>query len=173
MTCYHLLFKCCHNYAFSTLMLLVGRQEGHIWPVKTEWWVLAWLSVWSEVQTCIQPSWCHCYSLSLAPIKSRLVLPFWYQLTWVVPDKGLLSGCVVIITTTAALLSLPAWRAEHCLCNGQASVCQFARSFACCCWAPDRQVISTDCCLALGSATLTADVGNWTQTCQVASWMWV
>ena len=26
--------------------------------------------------------------LTLAPVKSRLVLPFWYQLTWVVPDKG-------------------------------------------------------------------------------------
>ena len=56
--------------------------------------VLAWLSVWSEVQTCIQPSWCHCHSLSLASQKSRLVLPFWYQLTWVVPEKGPLNGCV-------------------------------------------------------------------------------
>jgi len=43
--------------------------------------VLAWLSVWSEVQTCIWPSWCHCHSLSLALVKSRLVLPFWYRLT--------------------------------------------------------------------------------------------
>ena len=25
---------------------------------------------------------------------SRLVLPFWYWLTWVVPDKGPLNGCV-------------------------------------------------------------------------------
>jgi len=24
-----------------------------------------------------------------------LVLPFWYRLTWVVPDKGLLNGCVL------------------------------------------------------------------------------
>jgi len=43
--------------------------------------VLAWLSVWSEVQTCIWPSWCHCHSQSLASVKSRLVLPFWYRLT--------------------------------------------------------------------------------------------
>ena len=35
--------------------------------------VLAWLSVWSEVQTCIWPSWCHCHSLSLASVKCRLV----------------------------------------------------------------------------------------------------
>ena len=25
-------------------------------------------------------------------MKSRLVLPFWYLLTWVVPEKGLLNG---------------------------------------------------------------------------------
>jgi len=56
--------------------------------------VLAWLSVWSEVQTYIWPSWCHCHSLSLASVKSRLVLPFWYRLTRVVPDKGPLNGCV-------------------------------------------------------------------------------
>ena len=37
--------------------------------------VLAWLSAWSELQTCICPSWCHCHSLSLASIKYRLVLP--------------------------------------------------------------------------------------------------
>ena len=56
--------------------------------------MLAWLSVWSEVQTCICPSWCHCHSLSLASVKSRLVLPFWYRLTWVFPEKGPLNGCV-------------------------------------------------------------------------------
>ena len=26
--------------------------------------------------------------LPLASVKSRLVLPFWYRLTWVVPEKG-------------------------------------------------------------------------------------
>jgi len=46
------------------------------------------------VQTCIWPSWCHCHSLSLASVKSRLVLPFWYRLTRVVPEKGPLNGCV-------------------------------------------------------------------------------
>ena len=42
--------------AFSALTLLVGRQEGHPACKKTEWWVLVWLSVWSEVQTCIWSS---------------------------------------------------------------------------------------------------------------------
>jgi len=50
--------------------------------------VLAWLSVWSEVQTCIWPSWCHCHSLSLASVKSRLVLPFWYRPTRQSRKKG-------------------------------------------------------------------------------------
>jgi len=36
---------------------LVGRQEGHPVCKKLEYGgVLAWLSVWSEVQTCILPS---------------------------------------------------------------------------------------------------------------------
>ena len=72
----------------------LGGRKG-IRPVKklsSE--VLVWLSVWSEVQTCILPSRCHCHSLSLASVKSRLVLPFRYRLTRVVPDKGLLNGCV-------------------------------------------------------------------------------
>ena len=40
--------------SFSALTLLVGQQEGH--PACKKLWsdgVLAWLSVWSEVQTCI------------------------------------------------------------------------------------------------------------------------
>jgi len=66
----------------------LGGRKG-IQPVKKlSGGVLVWLFVWSEMQTCIWPSWCHCHSLSLASVKSRLVLPFWYQLTWVVPDKG-------------------------------------------------------------------------------------
>ena len=42
--------------AFSALTLLVGRQEGHPACKKQSGGVLAWLSVWSEVQTCIWPS---------------------------------------------------------------------------------------------------------------------
>jgi len=43
-------------FAFSALMLLVGWQEGHPACKKLSGEVLAWLSVWSEMQTCIQPS---------------------------------------------------------------------------------------------------------------------
>ena len=55
-------------------MLLVGQQEGHPACKKLSGGVLAWLSVWSELQTCVCPSW--------------------YQLTRVVPDKRPLNGCM-------------------------------------------------------------------------------
>ena len=86
-----------HWIAFSALTLLVGRQEGHPACKKLSSGVLVWLSAWSEVQTCIWPSGFHCHSLSLASVKSRLVLPFWYRLTWVVPDKGPLNECMYIV----------------------------------------------------------------------------
>ena len=38
------------------LTLLVGWQEGHPACKKLSGGVLAWLSVWSEMQTCIWPS---------------------------------------------------------------------------------------------------------------------
>ena len=43
-------------HAFSALTLLVGWQEGHPACKKLSGGVLAWLSVWSKVQTCIWPS---------------------------------------------------------------------------------------------------------------------
>ena len=65
----------------------LGGRKG-IRPVKKlSGGLLAWLSVWSEVQTCIWPIWCHCQSLSLASGKSRSVLPFWYRLTLGSPGK--------------------------------------------------------------------------------------
>ena len=103
--------KCAENYNIILLLLLhplpsvplrcwLGGRKG-IRPVKNlSGGVLAWSSVWSEVQTCIWPSWCHCHSLSLASVKSRLVLPYWYQLTWVVRDKEPLKGARVCVCTT-------------------------------------------------------------------------
>ena len=76
---------CCHLYfiffliklgilcAFSALTLLVGRQEGHPACKKLSSGMLAWLSVWGEVQICIWPSRCHCHSLSLASVN-----PDWF-----------------------------------------------------------------------------------------------
>ena len=83
----------------------LGGRKG-IRRVKKSGGVLAWLSVWSEVQTCIWPSWCYCHSLSLAPVKSRLVLPFWYRLTWVVPEKRPLNGCVCYLLLAECLIAV-------------------------------------------------------------------
>ena len=92
--------------AISALTLLVGQQEGHPARKKLSGGVLAWLSVWSKVQTCIWPCWCHCHSPSLASVKSRLVLPFWYRFTQVVPEKGPLNGCVCVCVNKASANNL-------------------------------------------------------------------
>jgi len=47
---------CSTALAFSALTLLVGRQEGHPACKKLSGGVQAWLSVCSEVQSCIRPS---------------------------------------------------------------------------------------------------------------------
>ena len=71
-------------------MLLFGQQEGHPVCKKLCGGVLAWLSVWSDLHIAqLMP-------LSLASAKSRLVLPFWYWLTWVVPGIGPLNRCVCV-----------------------------------------------------------------------------
>ena len=88
LICNLLVYSICQHWClqcFDAVGLAAGRASG---LQKLSGGVLAWLSVWSKVQTCIWPSWCHCHSLSLASVKSRLVLPFWYWLTWVVLEKG-------------------------------------------------------------------------------------
>jgi len=82
--------------AFSALMLLVGRQEGHPACKKLSGGVLAWLSICLErgadlhmAQLMPLPLTVSCFS------KIQMVLPFWYQLTRVVPDKGPLNGCII------------------------------------------------------------------------------
>jgi len=78
-------------HCFDAVGWAAGRASGR---KKQSGGVLVWLSVWSEVQTCIWPSWCHCHLLSLASVKSRLVLPFLYRLTRAVPEKRPLNVCV-------------------------------------------------------------------------------
>ena len=76
--------------------------------------MLAWLSLWGKVQTCIWPSWCHCHSLSLASVKSRLVLLFWYRLIWVVLDKGPLNVCHVVGKDDYAVALTDPWSRAAC-----------------------------------------------------------
>jgi len=54
---YQLTISSDHKFAFSALTPLVGRQEGHPACKKLlSGVVLAWLAVWSEMQTCMWPS---------------------------------------------------------------------------------------------------------------------
>ena len=124
--CVHVSWVCELHFAFSTLQnllqilllyfsaltLLVGQKEGQLACKKLSGVVPVWFSVLSEVQACIWPSWCHCHSLSVASLQSRLVLLFCYRLTQVVLDKGPLNECVCIITIFTLLFLLPSvlWR---------------------------------------------------------------
>jgi len=81
----------------------LGGRKG-IQPVKN-WVVRCWCGPYG-----IWPSLCHSHSLSVALVKSRLVLPFWYRLTWVVPDKGSLNGSLCVLQFTVMVL-LSRWHA--------------------------------------------------------------
>ena len=73
----------------------LGGRKG-IRPVKN--WVLGcWRGYLSGARCRLAyaqlmplPLTVSCFS------KTRLVLPFWYRLTWVVPEKGPLNGCVCV-----------------------------------------------------------------------------
>ena len=121
--------------AFSASTLLVGWQEEHPACEKLSDKMLAWLFVWSEVQTCIWSCWCHCHchSLPLPSVKSWLVLSFWSQFTLVVPEKGLLNGCVcvchknsIIIRTLFTIIA--SLKSGVRIIHVNWSACQFPRS---------------------------------------------
>ena len=122
------------SFNFMTLCLQcfwccwLGDRKG-LRPVK-KWVVGCWhgylSGLWSEMQTCIWPSWCHGHSLSLAWVKSRLVLPFCYRLTRVVLDKGPLNSVCSFERHVFAFLLL-------CCCATETLSCKHA---SCCFWWP-------------------------------------
>jgi len=58
--------------AFSALTLLVGLQEGHQACKNLSREIVAWLSVWSEVQMiCIWSNWCQCHPIIFRFIKIK------------------------------------------------------------------------------------------------------
>ena len=87
--------------------------KGSEWCDKEQWCLLIAFLLWcSHLQPSVLwhcwlcdrkstrpvwPSWCHCHSLSVAPVKSRLVLPFWYRLTQVVPRKRAIKQVCVFV----------------------------------------------------------------------------
>jgi len=76
----------------------LGGRKG-IRPVKNEWWgagVVVCLEQGADLHMAqLKPL---LLTVSLASVKSRLVLPFWYRLTRVVPEKGPLNGCVLCVS---------------------------------------------------------------------------
>jgi len=60
-------------------------------PFQLQCGMLVWLCVWVKVQICIWPSWCHCHSLSLAPVN-----PDWFYLS----GTGSLLPVVVAVVTS-------------------------------------------------------------------------
>ena len=82
--------------AFSALTLLVGRQEGHPACKKTECWGASMVVCLEQgadlhmAQLMPLPLTVSCFS------KIQIGLPFWYWLTWVVPEKGPLNWCVCV-----------------------------------------------------------------------------
>jgi len=95
---------CCADYtilllttcASSALTLLVGRQEGHPAYKKLSGGVLAWLSVWSEVQNLRMahlmplPLTVSCFS------KIQIGFIFLVPADLGSPGKGPLNGCVCV-----------------------------------------------------------------------------
>ena len=80
--------------AFSVLMLLVKRQEGHP-ACKKQWWG-------AGVVICLeQGADLHVAQLMLLPLtvscfsKIQIGFTFLYRLTLVVPEKGPLNTCVL------------------------------------------------------------------------------
>ena len=88
------------DFAFSALTLLVGWQEENLVWKKLSEEVLAWLTVWSEVQMiCIWSSWCHCHPVISCCIKIQIGLTFLVsacRLTQVVLEKRLLNRCLSV-----------------------------------------------------------------------------
>ena len=90
--------------AFSALRLLVWRQEGHPVCKKHEWWGTG-MVICLERDADLHMAQLMPQPQSLASVKSRLVLPFWYRLTWVVLVKGPLNGrvCVCLFPVKSVL----------------------------------------------------------------------
>ena len=101
------------------------------------------------------PSRCHCHSLSLASVKSRLVLPFWYRPTQVVVEKGPLNGCVLLTYKNT----------HHYTGNFPAGFASNQTSFSCFGLAQEREC-GTACCYNSGLSSRSSQILQAVQTCK-------
>ena len=98
--CLHTLLSFWHLYSSFVSPVLpsvlwhccFGSRKG-IRPVKTEWWGAGMVICRARCRLAYGPADA---TATLASVKSRLVLPFWYRLTRVVLDKEPLNGCVCV-----------------------------------------------------------------------------
>ena len=81
----------CYQLRWRFIMYSVRHLCIH--PNRGE--VLAWLSAGARCRLPYGSADATATLLSLASVKSRLVLPFWYRPTRVVLEKGPLNGCVL------------------------------------------------------------------------------
>jgi len=91
-----------YTCAFSAVMLLVGRQEGHMACNK-----LSYVSG-SRCRFCIWPRWCHCHSIQIG--FTFLVSPFWCRITLVVLDKIQDGRKTVVCVCTGYAVRLHSWQ---------------------------------------------------------------
>jgi len=96
----YLYFYSCFQ-SFDAVGWAAGRASG-LWKLRSG--VLAWLCVWGTDLLMPLPL------TVFASVKSRLVLPFWYQLTRVVLEKGLLNGCVLFIFLCSVAYNVKGWQ---------------------------------------------------------------
>ena len=95
----HVVNCCIQLLCYYCYYLLVGRQEGHPACKKLSGGMLTWLSGWGAdlhiAQQMPVPLTISCSSKSRL-VLPFLVLPFWYLLTRVVPDKFQKSSKTVV-----------------------------------------------------------------------------
>jgi len=93
-TLHYVDYHCLQCFAFSASMLSIGWQEGHLACKKTEWWGAGMVISLERVTDL------HMTQLMLLPLtvssfsKIQIGFTFLDWLTWVVPEKGPLNGCV-------------------------------------------------------------------------------
>ena len=107
--CLFTLLPCCTQCLVPSVLwrCWLGGRKG-IQPVKN-WVVGCWLSVWSEVQTCIWPRWCHCHSLVMAHLGS----PGQRTVT-----RVCVHACACVCACACACVCVTCWTlvdSQHCL----------------------------------------------------------
>ena len=96
-----------HEYSWNVPLhvnYMQNASKHHCWSVQPvnnlSDDVLAWLSVWHEVQViCIWSSWCHCHPIISCFIKIQIGLIFLVPITQVVLEKRLLNGVCLSVSS--------------------------------------------------------------------------